>query len=416
MKLSLATHPIGYRVVGFALIMLIIASPLFVSAASNYSSKAVAHSFATIAGCPLFPANNIWNYDISKLPTDPNSTNYIRNFGNSILQADFGSRLSGFPYVVVPGSQPYVPIHFTAYASDSDPGPYPIPPNAPIEHNSDRHILVLDSGTCKSYEMWHGSPQPGGSWDAGSGAIFDLTSNMLRPNGKGSADAAGLPMLPGLVRYDEVAAGAITHALRFAGLNPGNRYVWPARHSDGPSTSPNAPPEGSRLRLKASVKISSYSPQNQIILTALKHYGMFLADNGGNYLDLALSGAPDPRWNDNDLWALSKIPSSDFEVVNESSLQVGPNSGRVLIPPTLSTATPTPSITPSATSPVTSSIAIGLVPNHAEETNKRGTNSKGGNVGRTGTINKLPFAFAGAFILLTTIGILLKFRCARRLE
>jgi hypothetical protein len=365
LKFSPATHPIRYRVTRFALIIFVLAGQWFISEFSAHSSQTRASTSASIAGCPLFPANNIWNYDISKLPTDPHSADYIHSFRNDLLQVDFGRGTWGFPYVVVPGSQPYVPIHFTKYPADSDPGPYPIPPNAPIQQGSDAHVLVLDRGTCKLYELWQGSPQPDGSWNAGGGAIFDLTSNALRPLGKASADAAGLPILPGLVRYDEVATGVITHALRFAGPNPQNTFLWPARHTDGPSNSLNSLPEGARLRLKASVNISSFSPRNQIILTALKHYGMFLADNGGKYPYLALSGAPDSRWSDNDLSALSRIPPSDFEVVDESSLQAGSNSGRVLVSQALPTTTSTSLKAPS---PATYPTSIALTHKPVEET------------------------------------------------
>jgi len=182
---------------------------------------------------------------------------------------------------------------------------------------------------CKLYELWEGSHKSDGSWNAGSGAIFDLNSNALRPNSWGSADAAGLPIFPGLVRYDQVAAGAIDHALRVVLNHPQHTYLWPARHSDGPSYDPDAAPEGLRLRLKASVDISSFSPHDQVILRALKQFGMFVADTDTSSNGLQISGAPDDRWDEEDLANLSKIHASDFEAVDESALQVAPGSAQV---------------------------------------------------------------------------------------
>ena len=283
-----------------------------------------------ISNCQIFPANNIWNYDIAHLPVHPHSANYIANIGrNNSLSPDFGNGTWGIPYNIVSVTQPYVPIHFNLYGSESDPGPYPIPLNAFVEHGSDRHVLVVDSRTCKLYELWEGFRRPDGSWEAGGGAIFDLNSNGLRPNRWASADAAGLPITPGLVRYDEVAAGAIKHALRVVLNHPRHTYLWPARHTDGPSSDPNAAPEGLRLRLKASVNISSFSRDNQVILTALKQYGMFVADTDTGSTKLQIPGAPDSRWNEKDLANLRKIHASDFEAVDESALQVSPGSAQV---------------------------------------------------------------------------------------
>lgn len=285
---------------------------------------------STIGNCQIFPANNIWNYNIAHLPVHPNSANYIANIGMSnSLSANFGNGTWGIPYNIVPGTQPFVPIHFNRYGSESDPGPYPIPPNPLIEAGSDRHVLVVDSSTCKLYELWEGFRQPDGSWEAADGAIFDLNSNALRPKSWTSADAAGLPIFPGLVRYNEVAAGAIKHALRVVLNHPQHTYLWPARHTDGPSSDPNAAPEGLRLRLKASVNISSFSPHDQVILTALKQYGMFVADTDTGSTQLQISGAPDNRWGENDLANLRKIHASDFEAVDESALQVSPDSAQV---------------------------------------------------------------------------------------
>ncbi|MSP14489.1 MAG: hypothetical protein EXR62_16235 [Chloroflexi bacterium] len=290
--------------------------------------------------CPLFPANNIWNTRIDTLPVDANSQNYISNIGSATgMHPDFGAGTwnggpVGIPYLYLSGPQAAVPITFE-YDEDSDPGPYPIPPNVPIEGGSassgDRHVIVVDTSNCKLYETWSSYPQADGSWQAGSGAIFNLLSNALRPQTFTSADAAGLPILPGLVRYDEVATGAINHALRFTVQRTRRAYIWPARHYASASTDLNRPPMGQRFRLKASFNISQFSATNQVILTALKKYGMFLADNGSNWY---LSGAPDERWNDDDLHRLqSLVHGSDFEAVNESSLMINVDSGQAAPPP-----------------------------------------------------------------------------------
>jgi hypothetical protein len=293
-------------------------------------------SGSAIGGCPVFPANNVWNARVDGLPVDSSSQTYVNNIGATAgLHPDFGSGLwdggpIGIPYTTVPGSQPPVTVTFD-YDDESDPGPYPIPPDPPIEGGSDsdgdRHVLVVDTGHCKLYEMFYAWPQPDGSWQAGSGAIFDLTSNTLRQAGWTSADAAGLPILPGLVRYDEVAAGAINHALRFTAPRTRKAYIWPARHYASSWTDPARPPMGQRFRLKASFDISGFSATNQVILTALKTYGMFLADNGSSWF---LSGVPDERWDNDDLHQLqTRVHGSDFEAVDESSLMLGPNSGQV---------------------------------------------------------------------------------------
>ena len=288
---------------------------------------------AKIAGCPLLPANNIWNTPVDTLPLAANSAQYINTIGAGTgMHADFGSGLwdggpIGIPYITVPGSQEKVAITFY-YDDESDPGPYPIPANAPIEGGSgsdgDRHVLVLDKDNCILYEVYDAHPQGDGSWEAGSGAVYNLKSNALRPAGWTSADAAGLPILPGLVRYDEVASGEIDHALRFTAPQTQRKYIWPARHYASSLTGTQYPPMGQRFRLKANVDISGYSPQVQVILTALKKYGMILADNGSSWF---LSGAPDERWNNDTLQQLSGIKGSDFEAVDVSSLMINPNSG-----------------------------------------------------------------------------------------
>ena len=269
----------------------------------------------TLGGCAMFPSDNPWNHDISNDPVDPNSANYIASIGATInLHADFGSNPTyGIPYVVVSGAQAFVPITFSLYGSESDPGPYPIPPNAPIEAGSDAHVLTLDSGNCTLYEMYQALKDPNGpGWFAGSGAMFNLSSDALRPDGWTSADAAGLPILPGLVRYDEVTAGAINHALRFTVAQTQRAYVHPATHYASSSTNANLPPMGMRVRLKASYNISAFTGEARVVLNALKKYGMMVADNGSNWF---ISGATDPRWNDGDLNQLKTVPGSAFEVV-----------------------------------------------------------------------------------------------------
>ena len=287
-----------------------------------------------LGGCNVFPQNNIWNRRIDSLPVDPGSQAYVTNIGATAgLHPDFGAGLwdggpIGIPFVTVPGTQPFVPIAFIWYGDESDPGPYPVPADAPIEGGSnstgDRHVIVVDSGSCTLYELYYATPQADGSWQAGSGAVFDLSSNALRPAGWTSADAAGLPILPGLVRYDEVASGAINHALRFTVPHTRNVYVWPASHHASSSTDVTRPPMGQRFRLKASFDVSGFSPSNRVILTALKTYGMLVADNGSSWY---LSGAPDERWNNDDLHNLqTSVHGSDFEAVDESSLMIDSNS------------------------------------------------------------------------------------------
>ena len=276
---------------------------------------------------PLFPPDNAWNTDISHYPVDPNSNAYIASIGADVgLHPDFGTDWDGgpigIPYAIVPGTQPKVPISFY-YPDESDPGPYPIPPNVPIQGGpdagGDRHVIVLDEDHHLLYEVYD-AHKVGDHWEAGSGAIFDLTSNALRPDGWTSADAAGLPILPGLVRYDEVQAGAIDHALRFTVEQTQAAYIYPATHYASDSTDPNLPPMGLRLRLKAGYDISGFPPTERVILQALKTYGMIVADNGSNWF---ISGTHDPRWNDEELHALDEVKGSDFEVVDTSSMGPG---------------------------------------------------------------------------------------------
>ncbi len=292
-----------------------------------------------LGGCPVLPADNIWNVPVDNLPIDAHSDDYINTIGRTTsLHPDFGANWNGgpfgIPYLVVPSAQQLVPINFTDYGDESDPGPYPIPLNAPIEGGSDRHVLVVRQGECKLYELFGATPN-GGGWDAASGAVYTLTVNApLRPDTWTSADAAGLPILPGLVRYDEVTAGEIHHALRFTANLTQKKHVWPARHDASSSTNPARPPMGQRFRLKASVNIASYPAQVQVIFRALKTYGLILADNGSNWY---ISGAPEAHWDDDMLvTAFRSLKGDDFEAVDVSSLMVNPNSGQVLSDFTLS--------------------------------------------------------------------------------
>ena len=275
---------------------------------------------ASLNGKQVFPASDPWNTPIDTAPVDPNSANLIASIGVSKgLHPDFGANYNGgpfgIPYVVVSGTQAKVPVSFQ-YADESDPGPYPIPANAPIEggasSSGDRHVLVLDRDHWKLYETYSSYPQINGSWQCGSGAIFSLTTDTIRPAGWTSADAAGLPIFPGLVRYDEVHAGAINHALRVTVATTRHGYVAPARHYASSNTSTNVPPMGMRVRLKASFDVSSFPADAQVILKCLKKYGMMVADNGSDWF---ISGAPDARWNDNDMDTLKTVMGSNFEVV-----------------------------------------------------------------------------------------------------
>jgi hypothetical protein len=277
---------------------------------------------ASLGGRRPFPADNPWNTDISSLPVVSNSATLIAACGLRNLHPDFGTTYNGapngIPYVVVHAGQQRVPVTFD-YADESDPGPYPIPSNAPIEGGSsssgDRHVLVVDVDAWKLYELFDAHPLNGGaSWHAGSGAVFDLNSNALRPAGWTSADAAGLPIFPGLVRYDEVVEQhAINHALRFTCPSTRKAYVSPARHYASSDTSSSLPPMGMRVRLRASFDTTGYPANVRVMLRAMMRYGMLLADNGSGWF---VSGAPDPRWNDEELAALARVPSSAFDVVN----------------------------------------------------------------------------------------------------
>lgn len=277
---------------------------------------------ASFAGRRLFPDDNAWNLPVDTADVDPNSDSLIASIGlDRGLHPDFGADWNGGPfgiaYIVVAGDQPRVNVTFD-YDDESDPGPYPIPPGAPIEggpsSSGDRHVLVVDRDDWKLYELFAAYPNAGGTtWHAGSGAIFDLASNAMRPAGWTSADAAGLPVLAGLVRYDEVVElGQIRHALRFTVQRSRRAYVHPARHYASSNTSPNLPPMGMRVRLKPGFDISGFPPSARVVLQALKTYGMIVADNGSNWY---ISGTADSRWNDAEINTLKSVQGRNFEVV-----------------------------------------------------------------------------------------------------
>lgn len=282
--------------------------------------------------CTVFPADNAWNQRVDQLPVASDSAALVRSIGlDASAHADFGSGRwegapIGIPYVVVGSKTKKRRISF-GYADESDRVRYPIPKNVPIEggrqSDGDRHVIAIDRSKCRLYELYAAYPQNGGrSWRAGSGAVWSLKSNKLRPAGWTSADAAGLPIYPGLARADEMAKGEIAHALRFTAPRTRRAYVYPARHQAGSSDDPDLPPMGARLRLKSSVDIASFPKQSRVILTALRRYGMILADNGSPWY---VSGAPDSRWDNDDLHSLGRLTGADFEVVDTSSL---PTPGR----------------------------------------------------------------------------------------
>jgi hypothetical protein len=273
--------------------------------------------------CTLFPADNVWNKPITSLSVESDSATLINSIGlNAYLHPDFSSTAwngglgYGIPYNIVNSSTPKQSVSFY-YPDESDAGPYPIPASPLIEGDSDRHMLMWDTEGCGLYEIYDAS-KSGSAWSGGSGAIWDLRSNALRPDGWTSADAAGLPILPGLVRYDEVAAGAILHAIRFTAPNTRKAHIYPATHDASSLTGAQYPPMGLRVRLKASVDISNFGPNARVILTALKTYGMLLADNGSPWY---ITGAPDPRWNDDELHALQTLTGNNFEVVDTSTFR-----------------------------------------------------------------------------------------------
>ncbi len=281
-----------------------------------------------VGSCPVFPPDNIWNTPVDKLDKHPKSDAYIQSIGpQQHMHPDFASAFKyGIPFTEAPAGTRAVPVDFEN-KDESDPGPYRIPADAPVEGagaEGDAHVLVIDAQNCTLYELY-GAHKDGAGWKAGSGIAVDLKSDALRKAGRTSADAAGLPIFPGLVRYDEIEAGEIRHALRFTVPHTQGSYVWPARHSSGRPDA-NLPPMGMRFRLKPDFDISTYSKTNRIILRALKRYGMFLSDNGGT---LYLSGVPDKRWEDDDLRKLRNVTMDAFEAVDEADLELKPNSGQV---------------------------------------------------------------------------------------
>jgi hypothetical protein len=313
-----ALQTIALAAIGITILLLLISA----RTAANGADTAIPVARQSLAGKRIFPPSDPWNQDISKEPVDPDSAALIASIGAKRgLHPDFGTIYngapSGIPYVVVSGGQSKVPVTFD-YKDESDPGPYPIPPDAPIEggpqSTGDRHVLVIDWDHWMLYELWSATPVDHGvAWKAGSGAIFDLKTGTTRPAGWTSADAAGLPVLPGLVRYDQVVEqGSIPHALRFTVVHSRHAYVAPARHFASRSNDPHLPPMGMRVRLRADFDISPFPPTARVILIALKKYGMIVADNGSNWF---ISGAPDPRWNDDELATLKRVRGSNFEVV-----------------------------------------------------------------------------------------------------
>ncbi len=304
------------------------------------SSAGAVGPYPSLAPCQVFPeppastpptapslaTEAAWNQDISKAPRDPRSAAYIayiNSHGGTFLHPDFGSpRPYGFPYAVVGSGQRKLPIHYTAYGDESDPGPFPVPGAAPVEggrrSDGDRHVLVVDRSACKLYELYRAffvaKPKP--HWNADSGVAWDLRSAALRPDGWTSADAAGLPIFPGLVRYDEAAAGRIEHAIRVTFESTRNAWVHPASHCAGDTSNPSAPPMGLRLRLKNSYGLGGFSGPARIVAEAMKRYGLIVADNGSNWY---ISGSSDRRWDDENLDQLKRIPGSAFEVVKSEA-------------------------------------------------------------------------------------------------
>ena len=295
------------------------------TAAVAVPSAAVTRPTVPGTTCTVFPADNVWNMDISKLPVNANNATWLQSMNASTthLHPDFGPPKDyGIPFDVVTNAHPTIPVKFL-YADESDPGPYPFGRDIHVEGGSDRHALMINKDTCTRYELY-AARLKGSKASAGSGAIFNLSSNALRPATWTSADAAGLPIFPGLVRYDEVQAGFIGHAIRFTVACTQRSFIWPARHQAG-QANPACPPMGARFRMRPGFDISGYSPQARVILTAMKHYGLFLADNGSDFF---FQGAVDPAWPASLIAELKTVPGSAFQAINESGCQVGPDSAR----------------------------------------------------------------------------------------
>lgn len=275
--------------------------------------------------CSFFPEDNVWNTSVRDLPVEPRSAQYIDSMGPGIsLHADFGV-VAGYEYSMAGRDERVADITFQDASGESDPGPYRIPDDAPVEEGSDHHVLVVDPTRCQLYELFGATRIGPHVWEAGSGAIFDLRSNSLRPAGWTSADAAGLPIVVGLVRYDEVRAGSIRHALRFTTPYTRNAFVWPARHRASASANRDLPPMGQRFRLRESFDVTGFSLEAQVILNALKDYGMILADNGGPWF---ISGVRDSRWRSHVTSELQAIHGSDFEAIDSGPMIVMPESGQ----------------------------------------------------------------------------------------
>jgi hypothetical protein len=310
----------------YFLIILLLTPVFFCICTGSCDSNNLDSDLNDVEKLEIFPPDNPWNTDISEYPVHSNSDNFIASIGLSKgLHPDFGTTWegvpNGIPFISVTGSQPMVPIFFTLYADESDPGPYPVPDDAPVEGGSDstgdRHVIVVDTENVMLYELYRAFKIEEG-WEAESGAKWDLTSNQVRPKYWTSADAAGLPIFPGLVRYGEILTGEIDHALRFTVGQTQRGFIYPARHFASSSNNPNLPPMGLRLRLKSDFDISGFSETNQIILNALKKFGMFVADNGGDWF---ISGSPDSRWDDDDLSQLNTIKGKDFQAVYTGAIE-----------------------------------------------------------------------------------------------
>ncbi|HZQ78899.1 MAG TPA: hypothetical protein VFE55_16310 [Acidimicrobiia bacterium] len=325
----------------------VVAVGLLAAAALASAAPARASLPGLAAGCTLFPADNAWHADVSRLPVNPRSADWIASMGgpDRRLHPDFGpndggGQPYGIPYSVVAGSTSKVAVTFD-YADESDPGPYPFGPSTPVEQGSDAHALVVDKDHCTLYELY-AADWNGGHPTAGSGAVWDLRSGALRPNGWTSADAAGLPILPGLLRRDEVAAGDVDHAIRITAARTDRRFVWPARHQAGAAADPTLPPMGAWFRLKASFDISHFRPDTQVVLRAMQRHGLIVADNGSNWY---FTGTSEPGWDTGLLDELKTIPAGAFEALDTSSLVADPNSGRVASSPPPAPATTAPPAT-----------------------------------------------------------------------
>jgi hypothetical protein len=338
------------RLLTVASVLALLAVPLSAPATATDVMPAPGTQVPGAPNCPMFPANNIWNTDISKLPVNPHSAAWLRSMDSAgtNLHPDFGPNPGGFPYGIpydiVTNAHPLVHIRFQ-YASQSDKGPYPFGKDTLIEGGKhaggDRHAIMVNKNTCTLYELWHARYSPGGS-TAGSGAIWHLTSNKLRPAGWTSADAAGLPILPGLLNYSQVQAAVrtgtpITHAIRFTAQRTQSAYLWPARHDAGSGSNPNLPPMGARFRLAASFSVAGfctdsapYCKDAKAVLTEMQHYGLILADNGSNWF---FQGSAYPQWPNALISLLKQIPASAFQAVDESCLMVHPNSGQATAKP-----------------------------------------------------------------------------------